>query len=361
MIRYLIKNNLKLMFRNKWAIFFLLIAPLLTILLVSNAFDSLMKSYEVPDEFSVGYRDSGSILSENMDTVKDSAREAGIIFTECPEGEPQELMEKNGFSAFVEFGKDEYTVYKSDKHKTECSVTEYFIGRVMQKGADAALSAAVPDTKLASALPVSRIDFLPSIDSTNYYGLIYVIWFGSLGMVSAAGVLSSEKNNGIERKYRVSTLAPAQIYLSRLIPSAAVTAVIFLIVSLISVSGYGIHWGEPLLSAAVVFMIILAAASFGFMMYSVSQNMAFAVTMLIIMVFAAGFVGGSFETYMFSGVSQSIKELSPIYHANRAVVELSAMGHSGYAASSLIYSSVMTAVCSAAAIAADSIRKKVKS
>ena len=60
MIRYLMKNNLKLMFRNKWAIFFLLIAPLLTILLVSNAFDSLMKSYEVPDEFSFNALDSRS-------------------------------------------------------------------------------------------------------------------------------------------------------------------------------------------------------------------------------------------------------------------------------------------------------------
>ena len=361
MIRYLMKNNFKLMFRNRWAIFFLLIAPLLTVFLVSDAFGALMRSYEVPDEFSVGYRDNGCIISESMEKVKEAAKDNGIILTECSEGEPKQLIEQNGFSAFIEFNKSEYTVYKSEEHKTECSVTEYFIGRIMEQGTNNALKAAAPGSELTSSLPVTKIDFMPPVNSSDYYGIAYVIWYGSLGMAAAAGILNSEKKYGIEKKYRASTLSSLQMYLSRLIPTVAVTLTVFLAVALISVLFYDISWGSPMLSAVIAAMFMISAAAFGFMIYSITQNMAFTVTMMITVTFAMGFVGGSFETYMFSSTPQTIKEISPIYHANRALVELSVMGHSSYIKSSLIYSAVLTGVCSAAAVFADVLRKKVKS
>ena len=104
MIRYLIKNNLKLMFRNKWTFIVMLVAPFLTIALLSSAFKSLLSVYEAPDEFTVGYRENGSILSENMDIVKDAGRDAGILLMEYPDGEPSELLEKNDFDRLGEGG-----------------------------------------------------------------------------------------------------------------------------------------------------------------------------------------------------------------------------------------------------------------
>ena len=71
-----------------------------------------------------------------------------------------------------------------------------------------------------------------------------------------------------------------------------------------------------------------------------------------------GFFGGSFETYMFSNWPDSVKNLSPIYHANRALVENSCMGHSSYTGSCIIYMLAITIVCSVIAIGVDSIRKR---
>lgn len=56
MIRYLIKNNFKLMFRNTWSVAVMLLGPILVIAVLSSAFSELMKSYEGVDEFTVGYR-----------------------------------------------------------------------------------------------------------------------------------------------------------------------------------------------------------------------------------------------------------------------------------------------------------------
>ena len=41
MIRYLIKNNFKLMFRNTWSVVVMLLGPILVIAVLSSAFSEL--------------------------------------------------------------------------------------------------------------------------------------------------------------------------------------------------------------------------------------------------------------------------------------------------------------------------------
>ena len=56
MIRYLIKNNLKIMGRSMTNILLFVIAPLTVIAVLSSAFSALMESYQNVDSFKVGYR-----------------------------------------------------------------------------------------------------------------------------------------------------------------------------------------------------------------------------------------------------------------------------------------------------------------
>ena len=183
MILYLMKNNFKLMMRNKLAIIVLLIGPLLCIAMLSTSFNSLMQSYEAPDKFTVGYRETDSFLSGSMDTVKEAGREAGIVFSEYPEGDPSELIANNSLSAFIEFGSSDYRLYKSSDHKPEGAVTEYFLERVMSKSADAVLDTMSPGGKMTSALDVTELEYMPAVNSTDYYGIIYIVFFFFCGMI----------------------------------------------------------------------------------------------------------------------------------------------------------------------------------
>ena len=61
---------------------------------------------------------------------------------------------------------------------------------------------------------------------------------------------------------------------------------------------------------------------------------------------------------MFSNMPDMVKHLSPIYHGNRALVELSCMGKSNYVVSAVLISLVITVICSAIAILAGGIRKR---
>ncbi len=358
MIAYLIKNNLKLMFRNKWTFLVLLVAPFLTIALLTSAFRSLMSVYEAPDEFSVGYRETGSFLSDSMDTVKDAGRDAGILLREYPDGDPSELMEKNELSAFIEFEDGKYTLYKSDDHKTEGEITEYFLGRVMNESANTLLDMISPEAGLKSALPVTQTNFMPAIESNDYYGIIYIVYFGCLGITCAVGVLSNEKKYNIEKRYRICSLSSADLYFSRLIPAVAVSAASLLFEAVLTACVYDIHWGVPVMSAFIMLVMIIASISVGFFFYNLTKNIAATIVGFAAVIWIMGFFGGSFENYMYSSTPDTLKAISPIYHVNRALVELSCMGHSSYVSSALIYCAVIAAAASVLAIATDMIRKR---
>lgn len=384
MIRYLIKNNFKLMFRNTWSIVTMILGPILVIAILSSAFSEMMKSYEGVDEFTVGYRIvNDSPMVDYMESIQEAGEETGITFYEYPQGEPEAVITNNDLAGFVEITEDEYVVYKSDDYKVEGMTLEYFLDRVMSENTNVALkmmhqamvqgiaqeTSGVSEENVTSqntdatdevdiTLPVAELKFMPAVDSTDYYGIIYIACFCWCGMICATGVLSNEKKYGIERKFQVSNLSSFQTYIGKLVPVVLTVTAGMAITTVTTVLLYGIHWGNPLLSAVIVFLMILAGASLGMMLYNLSNNLAITIIALFTLVWFMGFFGGSFETYMFSSMPDIAKQLSPLYHGNRALVELSCMGKSDYVGSSVMYSLGITMVCSVIAVLASSMRKR---
>lgn len=356
MIRYLIKNNFKLMFRNTWSISVMLLGPILVIAILSSAFAELMKSYESVDDFSVGYR-AEDVDVKTLESLKTAGEEAGIVFAEYPQGEIQDVMEKNELAGFISFSKDEYMVYKSEGYEAEGNILEYFMGKVMTAGIDAALPLQGQEDIV---LPVEQLEYMPAIDSVDYYGIIYIVYFCWCGIICATGVLSNEKKYGIVRRFQVSNVSELKNFFGKVIPIVLTVSGGMAIVTGITVLLYDIHWGTPLLSAGIVFLMIVAATALGMMLYNLSDSLVITIILQFTIVWFLGFFGGSFETYMFSTIPDKLKHMSPIYHGNRALVELSCMGESSYVTSAVLYSLAITAVCSVVAILAGYIRKRGK-
>lgn len=356
MILYLIKNNFKLMFRNTWSMVVMLLGPVLVIAVLSSAFSELMKSYKGVGEFVVGYRMQEAAEDNVMiESAKLAGEETGILFCEYPEGEIKDVMEKNGLAGFVEFSEEEYVVYTSDDYEVEGITLEYFMNKVMGEGVDTFLQVQEKDEIV---LPVEELEFMPAVDSRDYYGIVYIVYFCWCGMICATGVLSNEKKYGIVRRFQVSDISEMQNYLGKFIPITLTVAVGMAIATGITILLYDIHWGNPIMSMLIVFMMILAGTALGMMLYNISDSLVITIIVQFTIVWFMGFFGGSFETYMFSSISDILKHLSPIYHGNRALVELSCMGESKYVASVAWFSLVITVICSAIAILAGSIRKR---
>lgn len=356
MIRYLIKNNFKLMFRNTWSVAVMLLGPILVIAVLSSAFSELMKSYEGVDEFTVGYRIQEADNSI-IEATKIAGEEAGILFFEYPEGEIKDVMEKNELSGFVEFAEDKYTVYTSADDEVEGIILEYFMNKVTNEGLNASLQI---KEQAKIVLPVEQLKYMPAIDSVDYYGIIYIVYFCWCGMICATGVLSNEKKYGIIRRFQVSNISESQNFFGKFIPIVLTVTGGMAIATIITVLLYDIHWGNPFLSTVIVFLMIVAGTALGMMLYNISDSLVITIILQFTIVWFMGFFGGSFETYMFSSTSDLLKQLSPIYHGNRALVELSCMGESSYVASTVIYSLAITVICSIIAIFAGYVRKRGK-
>ncbi|MBR4606140.1 MAG: ABC transporter permease [Lachnospiraceae bacterium] len=375
MIRYLIKNNMKLMLRSPANILLFIVAPLGVMAILSNAFSSLMQSYEKKGPFEVGYVMSAeSFYAPYEEALVEVAKEADITLKEFQEGDAKEWMDRYDLTGFVEFHDETYLVWTREDAKVEGQTLEYLLNtfveeldrgkrRVMSAMASGqpvdmeAIAKGSEDPEIS--LEIEHPNFMPAIDSRDYYGIIEIIYFGWCALVCAAGILGNEKKYGITKKYQVAGLSQLQIYLTRLLPMFLVVILCEGIAAVIAALFLNVHWGNQLLlSAILMIFMILAASAFELMIYSITDSMVLSIIIAFAVVWIWGFLGGSFETYMFSTVSQSVKALSPIYHGNRAMVELSCMGHSDYFVSSLLYCGAMAVGCSGIALFASAVRKR---
>ena len=359
---YLIKNNLKLMFRNRIIFAIMVFGPFFVIGILSSAFEEMMKSYEPVEEFQAGYQiEKGSLWEGSIETIKEAGKEAGIKLSEYPEGEPEELVKNNILAGFVKLGTDKYTVYENTDNETEGVVLEYFFSQCLREISSQVIYSKVPGiVNETLKVPVKKIDYMPAVNSKDYYGIIEIVYFGSLGVICMAGVLASEKKNGIGIKFQITALTDLQFYIAKLLPAILVVVAGIGISSVLSAIVYGIHWGNLFIAALLMLLVIMAGISYGLMLYAISGNMAVTVIVLFSSVFFMAFLGGAFETYMYSSFPESLKNISPIYHANRALVENSCMGHSEYTLSSILYLLAVSAACSCAALLAGWAGKRGK-
>ena len=359
MIRYLIKNNMKLMFRSPANILLFIVAPLCVLAILSNAFSSLMQSYEKKGPFEVGYvMAQESFYAPYEEILSEVAKEADITLKEFAEGDAKELMDRYDLKGFVEFHDDSYIVWTREDARVEGQTLEYFLSTFVEE-LDRGMLRMMGGEEQEITLEIEHPKFMPAIDSRDYYGIIEVIYFGWCALVCAARILGNEKKYGITKKYQVAGLSQLQIYLTRLLPMFLVVIICEGIAAVIAALFLNVHWGSQLLQSAILMIfMILAASAFELMIYAITDSMVLSIIISFAIVWIWGFLGGSFETYMFSTVSQNIKALSPIYHGNRAMVELSCMGHSDYLVSALLYCGAMAVISSGIALFASAMRKR---
>ena len=354
MIRYMVKNNIKLMSRSSVNILLMIVMPLIVISVLSSAFTDLMKRYDEND-ITAGYVIENDAVNDKMeDALIKAAKDNGIILKEYIEVDPAEMMRKDDLNGFVVFDKDGYTVYRNSDEAEIGKVIEYFVNAFYE---NALASLAGINTKDID-VRVQHPSFKPPIESIDYYGIVEVVFFLWCAIVCGSGIFMSEKKYQIIKKYQVSNLSSIKLYLGKFIPLVVAVFAGGVISTALSIVLLNVHWGRPLISLIIILLTTGAASAFGLMVYNIFDNIVATIIAVFTVVWFAGFYGGSFETYIYSAHPESIKLLSPIYHINRALTELSCMGHSDFVKSSVIYNLSIVIICSFIAIAADVFRKR---
>jgi ABC-2 type transport system permease protein len=350
----LIKNNLKLMFRSKWILFMMIILPVVTIALLSNAFKGMMNiSYSI-DDFNVGYRISEGDANKNvMPSLQTICKDEGITLSEYPEGDITKLLQAEAVDVFIEFKDDHnFTIYRSNEKEAQAGIVEsIFSGFFYQVNEANDLmtiggqeAGTVPEQftgKVKSE--VLATDPVPS--STDYYGIIYIVYFAWCGMVSLVAVISSERKSAIQKRMQATHMPKISYYLGKFIPCSLAIFLEICSAWLLSVILFDIHWGKPGLSVIILLLISLAASTLGMILFQLFNSVAVSIVIGFIFTWVMGFFGGSFEAYRYLTLPKLFINSSPLYYINRTLVEYSTMGHSAYTGKCFLYLSVMIIVC----------------
>ena len=355
MNRYVIKNNVKLMCRSWGNILLFIIMPVILVFCLSSAFGTLMSKYE-DSEMTAGYRiEDDGISTEMIEAMCEAAEENDITLNEYPTGDPEKLIQDNELAGFVIFRDGSYKVYEDSDNSAMGKVLEYFVNAFYENATAAVMGI---DTDSVN-ITVEHPDFVKSIDATDYYGIVEIVYFGWCAIVAGAGIFMNEKKYKIRKRYQVANLSPIKDYLGRFIPLAIVASIGTVIAAVLTVVLLGVHWGNPLLSILILVASVMAASAMGVMVYHITDNMVATIIIMFVITWIFGFWGGSFETYMFSSHPMILKNISPIYHIDRAIVELSSMGHSDYVINAISYSGLIIVVSSLIAVITGKIRRRV--
>ncbi len=344
----LVKNNFKLMLRNKWVIVLMIVGPIVVIAALSSAFKEMMKGYAPVGDFVAGYcTEPGSNWEESVPAIKEAAKNNGIELREFnPEDTSvttmvEKIFRQKDAAVFVEFKQGSYHIYKQKGEETEAGVLEYFLYQAIHS-----LGQTENNNGITREVQIRVFDFpaAPRPDSKDYYGIIEIVYFSWCSVIIMSPVFSSEKKNRITPRLKASPLSNISLFIGKALPCIVFTMLLTLISALVSTILFDIKWGSLPVTLLVMALSIIASSLFSIFIYNLLQNMAVTVGVIFTLVWIAGFLGGSFETYMFSTTPEHIKDLSPLYYINRTLVEYSTAGSSAYLLRCLIYLAVISIV-----------------
>ncbi len=341
----LIKNNLKLMLRSKWILVFMIVAPVVIISLLANVFEAMMAIDYSIKPFVTGYRmTENSKYEDTVGLLSDIAKENNITLSEYPEGDIESLIIGGNVTVFVDISDDKLIIYRHDEAEAESAIVEAMFSAVSYKineaetiltwqaeqglttnGSAAAQGLADADAEMLRTVNIET-DPVPS--AKDYYGIIEIVYFMWCGCISLAAVIPSERKNKIGVRLRLTSASSLQLYLGKFIPCWLATIMEMAVALMISIFFLDVHWGNWPGSILILFLLSLAATAFGMILFTVFSHVAISMAAAWVILFAMGFVGGSYMTYMYSVLPDAYIRLSPQYYVNRTLVEFSTQGRS---------------------------------
>ena len=338
----IIKNNLKLMLRNKVMIVVVIVSTVLVVAALSNAFHNLLDQAEDAKEFTVGYQMTENSLFARYEKILHAQLEKeGISFRKYNGEVPEKIVEEGQVEVFIDFGDEDYHIYGSSKNELQVRSIQYAMFFMTEQ-----VRANDNGTAAVQNLEVGKLTTTKTAEAQDYYSIIEVVYFLSLCVIFLSMIIQAEKSNHIQIRFHVGNAGNGLLYFGKMIPCVLMACVIQILITggLVTIL-FDVTWGQPLISFLILCLEAVAFTAFGMIFLLLFHNMAVSIGSMFMVLWFMGFVGGTFETYMYSSVSDKIKELSPLYYLNRTLVELSIMGESSYLMPCVVYMLAMIIIC----------------
>lgn len=346
-----IKNNLKLIVRNKAMVICILVAPVAVIWILSGVFEEMLEIYSNTDTIQIAYSvEENSPYNEYLNQIKNDKSMEGIEFSryQIDEKQIESVIKNNDIAAFIAIGSESYTIYEYDKYKNQLGVIENVITTMFEQMDNG--KELVKEKRTVGYSEVVTIDVIPIPSSNDYYGIIELTYFAMCGVVTISTVVSSERKNRIIRRMRVAGVSNLKVYLAKLIPCSLGIFIELIGAMVLSHIVVGNRLGNYPESIGILLLLAVASSAYGILALHIVKNIAVSIIIVFSSVWFMGFFGGSFQNYMMNNVPDRLVKLSPLYYVNRTLVEFRTMGQSKYAITAVCILTGMIVICSLASV-----------
>lgn len=350
MLLTIIKNNFKLMLRNKMVLLMMIVAPILVIAALASAFHGLLSNSYTTENFTIGYYfEENSPFAQMEDAFLKVMKEQNIATEKYSSNEMEYAVTKGRVDIFLYCSEDSCEIGAGDTDSIQAKICEYTMQQFIK---EYQLSIANMERVMTGGQELKKVSILSkalpytrTAEAKDYYGIIEIIYFMWCGLIFLTAVVQSERRNHIQKRFVISPASGITLYLGKFIPCELISVASLTISALAATLLFDIRWGNIPGTIAILFLVSLAATAFGIVLLYLVKNLSVSVILLFGIVWIAGFIGGSFETYMYSTNTEAVKRLSPLYYANRTIVEYSTMGHSDYTGGCILYMLGILLVC----------------
>ena len=352
---YFIKNNVKLIYRSRVLFVMLIILPVLLIALLSDTFSAFLETNKKLESFRAGYScEDNSYMKEMLDEFINVCEKEGITLTQINEETGVRLVREDDLDTYVSFKENDYKLYQG-KNKESCgmildSMVASFATTYGQQRIAQVNETTLPQNT-SSSVEVTKIKIDPIPNAKTYYGIVEILYMMWCGIISIAAIYISEQKHKVQKRYYISTMSSLKFYLGKLFAGAFALCVQMGVAIGISIVFLDIDWGDVFYkSAGLLLLLSLAVSSVSILLYQLLRHTAAVLAIEFFFVFIFGFLGGSFQTYFYSSISEEIAKWSPQYYLNRTMVEFATKGSSEYTYISIAILGSFLLVCSVASL-----------
>lgn len=329
MLKVLIKNYLKLIFRSPVTYVMGILCPIFLIITTAVSLERSLPSRIEIGKVTVGY--ALEEKEENYRKLLQALKEENIQLVALAKEQGISDTAKGAIDGYLERGEQGYKIYLPElltdqsvylKSKVSLLSQGMEIKEVVEKG--------------SHYIGYKKVIASPSKTSKDYYGMVEFmgcVWISAYlaGMISAA-----ERKSHVFSRMGNMGIKPCQIWAIRFIPILVGYYAMSLVVAVWLTIGLKIDWGAY--ASRVILYILFAMFCFTllntFLSFVFKQDGIFVIMICVVWI-AVGFLGGNFQNTWQNFAYEKLQKLSIFYYINRSLMELSMYGESKYLQTSL--------------------------
>ena len=324
MLKVLIKNYLKLIFRSPATYVIGILWPIFLIITTAISLEP-----SLPSQIEVGKVKLGYAIEEKEENYRKLIRalkEENIQLVATSKEQGISDTAKGAIDGYLERQDEGYKFYLPEL-LTDRSV--YLKSKVSLLSHGMEIKEIVE--KENQYIQHKKVIANPSKTSKDYYGMVEFmgcIWVSAYlaGMVSAA-----ERKSHIFSRMGNMGIKPYQIWAARFIPTLIGYYAVSLVVAVWLTIGLKIDWGAY--ASRVILYILFVMFCFTllntFLSFLFKQDRLFVIMACVVWI-AVGFLGGNFQNTWQNFACEKLQKLSIFYYTNRSLMELSMYGESNY-------------------------------